>query len=75
MTWPHIKNEIKNIYNFMPSNNFIYFLREAEFRLNLSRLNSEKRKMEVIYNLFREVYFLCDYNFFNMSNIMNFNNY
>ena len=36
-TWAHLKNEITAIYNCIPSNHFILYLREAEFRLRLSK--------------------------------------
>ena len=30
-TWNHIKQEIMQIYGSLPNQNFVYFLREAEF--------------------------------------------
>ena len=49
-TWNNIKQEIKLIYGSTPHKNFIYFFREAEFRLNISK-KSNKEKL----NIFRKI--------------------
>ena len=41
--WAHLKLIIKKIYNTIPKKNFIYFLRESEFRRNLSFLTYEEQ--------------------------------
>ena len=43
--WGTIKEYIKKIYNYIPCKNFIFYLREAEFRSMIHDLNpGEKRK-------------------------------
>ena len=46
--WAHLKLIIKKIYNIIPKNNFIYFLREAEYRRNLSLLSSNDKWIEIL---------------------------
>ena len=47
--WHHLKLIIKKIYNMIQKKHFIYFLRESEFRRNLSFLSYEG-KWESIYD-------------------------
>ena len=39
-----LKNKITKIYNCITDDNFILFLREAEFRYNLSKLDDDKKE-------------------------------
>ena len=41
--WGNLKSIIKNIYYSIPSNNFILFLREAEFRRSISKLSFDNK--------------------------------
>lgn len=36
-TWNNILQEIKNIYGHIPNKNYIYFVNEGEFRLNICK--------------------------------------
>ena len=40
-TWSHLKNEITNIHNIFPKEDYIYYIREAEFRLNICKKSDE----------------------------------
>ena len=40
--WHHLKQLIKEIYSLIPKKNFILFLREAEWRRNYSKFESNK---------------------------------
>lgn len=40
--WNHLKYLIKEIYNVIPSNNFVLFLREVEWRRNYSKFDANK---------------------------------
>ena len=44
--WHQIKSKIKKMYNSIPSINFLLFLREAEWRINNSKLNDEQKIIE-----------------------------
>ena len=54
-TWNHIKQEIRQIYGSILNQNFVYFLREAEFRLNISKLSNED-KLKIFRNILKNVY-------------------
>ena len=41
--WSELKTKIKKIYNSIQSNNFIYFLRELEFRRIIKSLNINQK--------------------------------
>ena len=45
--WAHLKFLIKIINNMIPKNNFIYFLRESEYRRNLSFLSANAKWAEI----------------------------
>jgi hypothetical protein len=46
---PFIKRELKGLYKITPHNNFIYFLKEVEFRYITSKLNSEQKEKNLKY--------------------------
>ena len=62
-TWNNIKQEIKVIYGSLPNQNFIYFLREAELRLNIAKL-SNSEKLDTFRNILRYVYDLNQFYFY-----------
>ena len=45
--WAHLKHLIKKIYNTISINNFVYFLKESEFRRNLGFLNTLDKWKEI----------------------------
>ena len=73
-TWANLKSKIKNIYNIIPHQNFIYFLREAEFRINISK-KSDTKKQQIFTQVLKEVYLLNHYKFYDDNQIIDFNNY
>ena len=40
--WSHLKHIINNIYYTIPSDHFILYLKEAEFRRNINPLNPQE---------------------------------
>lgn len=72
--WANLKYQIKSIYNKIPKANFIFFLREAEFRLFVSKKNNEK-KLEYFKKMLKYVYEVNNFNFFTEEELLNFNNY
>ena len=40
--WQYLKQLIKEVYKIIPMNNFVLFLREAEWRRNYSKFDSNK---------------------------------
>jgi len=73
-TWGHIKNMIKNIYNIIPKDNYRYFIRECEFRLNICKKNN-KDKLEIFKKILKNVYILNNFNFYEQDEILAFDNY
>ena len=74
VTWSHLKSQITNIYNIIPKTNYIYFIKEAEFRLNICK-KSDIEKLNIFKNLLRIVFELNNYEFFDESEIISFDNY
>ena len=74
VTWSHLKSQITNIYNIIPKTNYIYFIREAEFRLNICK-KSDWEKLNIFKSLLRIVFDLNNYEFFDESEILPFDNY
>jgi len=67
-TCSHLKSQITNIYNIIPKTNYIYFIKEAEFRLNICK-RSDIEKLD-IFKIFTN-----NYEFFDESEILSFDNY
>ena len=42
-TWNNLKQENKLIYGSLPNTNFVYFLGEAEFHLNIRKRSNEEK--------------------------------
>jgi transposase-like protein len=51
--WAQLKSEIKTTYKMIPSQNFLYFLREAEWKIKTKNLNYEEKLQDFFekYNL------------------------
>ena len=69
-----MKNQIKNIYNIIPKTNFIYYFREAEFRLNLSK-KTDSQKENYFKKVLKYVYEMHEYEFYSEEEIYDFDNY
>ena len=72
--WGTLKQKIKSIYNSIPSTNFILYLREAEIRYILSKLNSGKKE-KYIMDLLEYLYNTCDYKFYDIKILYDNNDY
>ena len=46
--WGTDKQYIKKIYNYIPDENFVLFLREGEFRYNIGSLNNPEKERKII---------------------------
>ena len=66
-----MKNQIKNIYNIIPKTNFIYYFREAEFRLNLSK-KPDSQKEKYFKKVLKYVYEMHEYEFYSEEEIYGF---
>ena len=71
----NIKNQIKSIYNKIPNKNFIYFLRESEFRLILSKKNTIEEKLNYFKKCVKIVYELHEFDFYPEEELKDFDNY
>ena len=69
-----IKSEIKFLYRIIPQNHYIYFIKECVFRFILSQLNN-KQKEKFFCKILKYVYNLNSFNFYEESEIMDFDNY
>ena len=45
--WNQLKNYIKSMYTIIPSDNFILYLKESEFRRNINHLDFNKKILEL----------------------------
>lgn len=73
-TWSLLKKEISSIYNIIPKSNYIYYIREAEFRLNINK-KSIKEKMKIFEDILKFVYDLTNYEFYDEEELLDFQNY
>ena len=73
-TWAHMKNQIKNIYNIIPKTNFIFYFREAEFRLNLCQ-ETDQRKEIIFKDILKCAYDTHKFEFFKEEDIYVYDNY
>ena len=74
-TWNIIVQEIKNIYGQIPfKRNYIYFVCEGEFRLNIYKKSKEK-KLDIFYKILHHIFTLNEYDFSSIEGILDFDNY
>ena len=69
-----LKNKITKIYNCIPADNFILFLREAEFRYNLSKLDDDKKEKTII-DVFEYLYNTANFDFYDLEELIDNNDY
>ena len=72
--WGTLKQIIKKIYGKIPDDNFILFLREAEFRYILSKLE-EKDKEEKIREAFKYLFDSANYELYDLEELLSNDNY
>ena len=53
--WANLKKTITSIYGIMPNKNFILYLCEVEFRINISKKNSDE-KIEILFKIIKYIY-------------------
>lgn len=58
----HSTSNIEHTYNIFPKDNYIYFILEVEFRLNICKITN-KAKLNIFKNLLKYVYDLNQFNF------------
>ena len=69
-----LKNKITKIYNCIPADNFILFLREAEFRYHLSKLDDDKKEKTII-DVFEYLYKTANFDFYDLEELIDNNDY
>ena len=69
-----LKNKITKIYNCITDDNFILFLREAEFRYNLSKLDDDKKEKTII-DVFEYLYNTANFDFYDLEELIDNNDY
>ena len=69
-----MKKEFIKIYGIMPKDNFLYFLREIEFRFIVNNFNDED-KINTFIDIVKKVYDNCHFIFNSKYDIENYNNY
>ena len=69
-----LKKEFFTIYGLIPSKNFIYFLREIEFRVIIKKLNNSD-KINTLFDCIKKVYLKCDFKLSSKSELERFDNY
>ena len=72
--WGTLKTKITKIYNCIPADNFILFLREAEFRYILSKLDDDAKEKKII-DVFECLYNTVNFNFFDLDELNDNNDY
>ena len=72
--WNTIKSEIKFLYRIIPHSNYIYYLRESEFRYIISKLNNAGKEKFFI-KILKICYKLNEYDFMEEDEVIEFNNY
>ena len=73
--WGTLKSIINKIYNCVPCDNFILFLREAEFRYKLNRLANYEDKEKKIIDVLEYLYNTVNYEFYDMDELLDNNDY
>lgn len=72
--WANLKKTIRSIYGIMPKKDFILYLREAEFRINISKKKSDE-KLDILFKIIRDIYEFCNFNFSSITELEDINNY
>ena len=70
----HFKKILQKIYPIFPHQGYIYYIREAEFRSQIFKMNNEKL-ISLIYKIFKNVYEFCGFSFSDGEEIKDFSNY
>lgn len=68
--WDNLKFLIKRMYNMIPSSNFYGFLKESEFRHNISNLNNMS-KIDAIFDIFNYIANAYDNNPLKIEDLIN----
>lgn len=55
--WSQLKSEIKSIYYIIPQHNFLYYLRECEWRIKIKNLSNSQKNDDffAMYDLLKTV--------------------
>ena len=72
--WGTLKGIIKRIYGYIPADNFILFLREAEFRFILSKVSHKEKESKII-DMLSYLYDTVEYELYDNEDIKNNENY
>ena len=63
---------ITRYYNALNADNFVYFLRDLEFRYNIRDMNS-KCKLKELNEIFEFCYSTCNYEFYEINELNDYN--
>ena len=72
-TWVNLKQIIKNIYGNVQNKNWIYYFRDAIFRLNCKK--NDKDKLKIFANILKAVYDLHSFDLYSYEELISFENY
>ena len=72
--WAFFKSILKKLYPIFPHKNFIYYIREGEFRTKIYGKIKEQ-KIVILNKMLKIVLEYCEYDFSFMEDILDFNNY
>ena len=68
--WSTLKSYIKRIYDIIPDDNFILYLREAEFRYRIRDLSNSEIEKEV-----KDIINTCDFELYDINGLEENDNY
>ena len=72
--WGTIKQYIKKTYNYIPCKNFIFYLREAEFRYMIHDLNPDETEIRII-EVFEYLYDSSEFELYDEKTLIDNDNY
>ena len=72
--WGTLKGILKRIYGYIPADNFILFLREAEFRFILSKVSHKEKESKII-DMLSYLYDTVEYELYDNEELMDNDNY
>ena len=72
--WSTLKSYIKMIYDIIPDDNFILYLREAEFRYRIRDLSNSEIEKEVK-DIMEYIYNTCDFELYDINELEENDNY